>query len=85
MASVAYDRDLDLGVVWHLLLLAMFVAGHSDLETSGHGLELVGSSHITVLQAGAHWVDIEEGVLSVLNVGHRLPVERLVTLVANSW
>ena len=34
MTSVADDRDLNLGVVWHLLLFTMLVGGHCNLESS---------------------------------------------------
>ena len=81
MASIADDWDLDFRVVWHLGLLAGLVRSHGDLESGGHGLEFVVGPHITVLQARSHWVNIEEGVLPMLDVRGRLPVERLMPLV----
>ena len=85
MSSVADDWNLDFRVVRHLGLLASLVRSHGDLEASRHGLELVGSPHVTVLQARSHWVNIEEGILSVLDVRGGLPVERLVALVPDCW
>ena len=75
MASVTDDWDLDLGVVWHFSFLTSLVRSHGDLEAGGHGLELVCGSNVTILQARAHWVDVEEWVLSVLDVGGGLPVQ----------
>lgn len=85
MTSVPDNWDLNFRVVWHLLLFTMFVGGHRNLEASRHGLEFVCSSHITVLQARSHWVNIEEGIFSVLNVCSWFPVQRLMTLISNCW
>ena len=84
MSSVADDWNLDFRVVRHLGLLAGLVRSHGDLEAGGHGLEFVGGPHVPVLQAGSHRVNIEEGVLPVLDVRRGLPVERLVPLVPHS-
>ena len=83
MAGVAHDGDLHFGVVWHLRLLSRLVRGHGNLEARRHGLEFIGRAHVAVLQAGTHGVHIEEGVFSVLDVCHRLAVQRLVALVPN--
>ena len=85
VASVANDRNLHFGVVRHLVLLTVLVRSHGDLETSRHGLVFLSCAHIAVLQARPHWVNVEEGVLAVLNVCHGLPVEGLMTLVADGW
>ena len=85
MASVANDWNLDFSVVWHLGLFAMLVRSHGNLEASRHGLEFVCGPHIAVLQARSHWVNIEEWVLSVLDVCAWSTIKRLVTLVTNSW
>lgn len=85
MASVANDRDLHFRVVWHLCLLTCLVRGHCDLEAGRHGLEFIRSSHVTVLQARSHRVNIEERVFAVLDVRRRLAVQSLVALVANRW
>ena len=85
MASVADDWNLNFGVVWHLSVLSVLVRGHCDLETSGDGLEIVCCAHVTVLQTWAHWVNVEEWILSVLDVRHRFPVKRLVSLITNCW
>ena len=85
MASIAHYWNLNFGIIWHLLLLTVFISRHCDLKASRHCLELIGRSNIAVLQARSHWVNIEEGVLSMLNVGDGLAVKRLMPLVAHSW
>ena len=85
MASVAHYWNLNFGIIWHLLLLTVFISRHCDLKACRHCLELISRSYIAVLQARSHWVNIEEGVLSMLNVGHRLAVKRLMSLVTNGW
>ena len=85
MASVTDNGDLNFGVVWHLVIFTVLVRSHCNLETCRHRLELISRANITVLQARSHWVNIEEWVLSVLDVCARSTVKRLVTLVTNSW
>ena len=84
VSGVADDGDLDFRVVWHLVVLAVLIRSHGDLEACGHGLEVFCSAHVTVLQARSHWVHVEERVLSVLDVCARRAVQRLVSLVADS-
>ena len=84
VTSVANDGDLDFRVVWHLVVLAVLIRSHGDLEACGHGLEFICGAHVTVLQARSHRVHIEERVLSVLDVCARGAVQRLVSLVADS-
>ena len=85
MASVTDNGDLNFGVVWHLVIFTVLVRSHCNLETCRHRLELISRANITVLQARSHWVNIEEGILPVLDVRGGLPVERLVALVPNCW
>ena len=84
MAGVSDYGDLNLSIVGHLVNLAMLIGSHGDLETSAQCLELVSGAHITILQARPHGVDVEERVLSVLDVRARVPVQGLVALVADS-
>ena len=85
VASVTDNWDLHFRVVGHLLLLALLVRGHSNLETSRHRLEVLIRSHVSVLQTGTHRVNIEEWILSVLYVRHRLPVITLLSMITNCW
>jgi len=85
MSSVADDWNLNFRVVGHFGLFASLVRSHGDLEAGRHGLEFFRSSHIAVLQAWAHWVNIEEWILPVLDVSWRLPVHGLVALITNCW
>ena len=85
MSGVSNNGDLNSRLIWHLSILTRFVGSHSDLESGGHGLEVVGGADIAILQARSHRVNIEEGILAVLNVCHWVLVKSLVSLVANSW
>ena len=74
VTGVANDRDLYLRVVGHLLIFSVLIGGHGDLESSRHGLIILSSSHVTILKARSHWVHIEEGVFSVLDIRRRFPI-----------
>ena len=84
VSSVANHGDLDLGLVWHLVLFTMLVGVHGDLEANREFLVVFSSANIAVLQAGTHRINIKEWVLAVLNVSHGLPVQSLVSLVSYS-
>ena len=84
MSCVANNWDLNFGVVWKLLSFTLFRRVHGDLHAGGEGRELLVLANVSVLQAGSHWIHVEERVLSVLDVRARVPVQGLMALVADS-
>jgi len=84
VSSVADDRHNNLIFLREPFHLALLGRVHSDLESSGKCCVFLSASHVTVLQTWPHRVNIEEGVLSVLDIGDRVAVERLVSGVAHS-
>ena len=85
MASVAHNGDLNLRVIGHFCLFTVLIGSHCNLEASRHCLEVIIGADITILQTRPHWVNIEEGVLPVLDVCARVSVQGLVALIANGW
>lgn len=85
VASVAHDGDLHFRVVRHLVVLAVLIGSHRDLEASRERLVFFGGAHIAVLKSRSHWVHIEEGILPVLDVRHGFPVHGHVALVSHRW
>ena len=83
VSCVANNWDLNFGVVWKLLSFTLFRRVHGDLHAGGEGRELLVLANVSVLQAGSHWVHVEERVLSVLDARHWFLVQTLVALVPN--
>ena len=84
VASVAHDRDLHTRPVRQVLGGHVVVRVHCDLVASRHFRVVVALTSILNVQTWAQRIHVEEGVLSVLDIGHWSPVERLVAGVTNS-
>lgn len=75
MASVPYYWDLDLLVVGQSSFFSGLTRIHSNLEADTHFLVVIGGADISVLKTGTEWVQVEEWVLAVLDLGNRLAIE----------
>jgi len=84
VALVTNDGNSNFSVVREASLLAMLSRVHSNLETVCHLCKFVGRAHVRSLETGTKRVNIEEGVLAMLDFSHRLLIESLVTLVTGS-
>ena len=83
MSGVPDDGNNNLVLPWHAIFLELLCGVHSNLVARAKRLVVTGLADVLVLQAGPHGVNIEEGILPVLDIGDRVAVNRLMAGVAH--
>lgn len=85
MPRIPCNWQLQVLIIRQSSLISVNRGRNRSLEPIRHRLELWHRIYMLVLQPWLQWINVEEWIFPVIYLRSRRSINRLVTLVANSW